>query len=189
MRAGALIALGLLAGACGRDAGTPVYKRADAPTEERVEDLLERMTTEEKVGQLCCLTGWEMYEKREDGTVAASAAFGERMRKCPPGAFWATLRADPWTRKTIETGLDAGQSAEALNALQRFAAEETRLGIPLLFAEECPHGLMAVGRRCSRRGWRWPPRGTRRWPSAWARQWPSRPGRGGRTSVSGPCWT
>lgn len=145
MRAGALIALGLLAGACGRDAGTPVYKRADAPIEERVEDLLERMTTEEKVGQLCRLTGWEMYEKREDGTVAASAAFGERMRKCPPGAFWATLRADPWTRKTIETGLDAGQSAEALNALQRFAAEETRLGIPLLFAEECPHGLMAVG--------------------------------------------
>ena len=148
MRAGALIALGLLAGACGRDAGTPVYKRADAPTEERVEDLLERMTTEEKVGQLCCLTGWEMYEKRDDGTVAASAAFGERMRKCPPGAFWATLRADPWTRKTIETGLDAGQSAEALNALQRrleraltgrgFALERRRFAPHVTLARRVP---------------------------------------------------
>ena len=36
-------------------------------------------------------------------------------------------------------------SAKALNALQKYAVEETRLGIPVLFAEECPHGHMAIG--------------------------------------------
>ena len=41
----------------------PIYKQANAPIEERVKDLLERMTPEEKVGQLCCPLGWEMYTK------------------------------------------------------------------------------------------------------------------------------
>ena len=62
-----------------------------------------------------------------------------------PGTFWATLRADPWTRKTIQTGLDPELSAKALNALQQYALEKTRLGIPIFFAEECAHGHMAIG--------------------------------------------
>ena len=63
----------------------------------------------------------------------------------PIGSFWAVLRADPWTQKTLETGLNPELSAKALNALQKYAVEETRLGIPVLFAEECPHGHMAIG--------------------------------------------
>ena len=55
------------------------------------------------------------------------------------------LRADPWTQKTLETGLNPELSAKAINALQRYAVEQTRLGIPILFAEECPHGHMAIG--------------------------------------------
>ncbi|MDD2504379.1 MAG: glycoside hydrolase family 3 N-terminal domain-containing protein, partial [Clostridia bacterium] len=61
------------------------------------------------------------------------------------GMFWATLRADPWTQKTLKTGLNPRLAAEATNEMQKYAMENTRLGIPILFAEECPHGHMAIG--------------------------------------------
>lgn len=120
------------------------YKNPSAPFDDRVRDLLNRMTTEEKIGQLCFPTGWEMYVKTGEN-VAPSDLFRERMQTMPPGGFWATLRADPWTRKTLETGLNPLLSAKALNELQKYAVEQTRLGIPLFFAEECMHGHMAIG--------------------------------------------
>jgi beta-glucosidase len=123
----------------------PIYKNRSAATDERVADLLARMTTEEKIGQLCAPTGWEMYHKKGVEQVEPSPQFKERMQRMPPGSFWATLRADPWTQKTLETGLNPRLAAEALNALQRYALEETRLGIPFFFAEEAPHGHMAIG--------------------------------------------
>nr|GFC97562.1 hypothetical protein [Tanacetum cinerariifolium] len=52
----------------------PLYQDRTASTEARVQDLLARMTTEEKVGQLSTLLGWEMYQK--DGQeVSVSAAY------------------------------------------------------------------------------------------------------------------
>ena len=120
------------------------YKDASAPVEERVEDLLSRMTLKEKVGQICCPLGWEMYVKTDDG-VTVSDLYRQRMDEMPIGSFWAVLRADPWTKKTLETGLNPKLAAEALNAMQKYAVENTRLGIPVLFAEECPHGHMAIG--------------------------------------------
>lgn len=123
----------------------PLYKQASAPTEYRVKDLLGRMTVEEKVGQLICPLGWEMYTKTGKNSVEPSALFKEKMKDAPIGSFWAVLRADPWTQKTLETGLNPELSAKAINALQRYAVEQTRLGIPILFAEECPHGHMAIG--------------------------------------------
>ena len=122
----------------------PLYKNPQASVEARVQDLLSRMTIQEKVGQLCSPTGWEMYEKQGKGVVV-SDAFVKLMQDVQPGTFWATLRADPWTRKTIQTGLDPELSAKALNALQQYALEKTRLGIPIFFAEECAHGHMAIG--------------------------------------------
>lgn len=122
----------------------PLYKIPSAPIESRVKDLLERMTTEEKIGQLCCPLGWEMYTKTPKGVVP-SELYKERMSSMPIGSFWAVLRADPWTQKTLETGLNPELSAQALNALQKYAMENTRLGIPVLFSEECPHGHMAIG--------------------------------------------
>lgn len=122
-----------------------LYKQADAPIEDRVSDLLQHMTLEEKVGQLCCPLGWPMYEKTGPKKVTYSKAFKEQMDKTPIGSYWAVLRADPWTQKTLETGLNPELAAQALNALQRYAVEQTRLGIPILFAEECPHGHMAIG--------------------------------------------
>lgn len=140
-----LLAVGLLAATVRLGAQQPIYKQATAPTEYRVQDLLERMTIEEKVGQLCCPMGWEMYTKTGKGSVEVSPLYKEKMRTAPIGSFWAVLRADPWTQKTLETGLNPELAAKALNALQKYAIEETRLGIPVLFAEECPHGHMAIG--------------------------------------------
>ena len=41
----------------------PVYKDPKATTENRVADLISKMTIKEKIGQLCSPLGWEMYEK------------------------------------------------------------------------------------------------------------------------------
>lgn len=139
-----LLLLSLLAVAGPVPAQQLVYKQASAPVEERIKDLVGRMTPDEKIGQLCCPLGWEMYTKTKQGVVP-SDLYKKRMQETPPGSFWAVLRADPWTQKTLETGLNPELAAQALNALQKYAVEETRLGIPLLFAEECPHGHMAIG--------------------------------------------
>lgn len=122
-----------------------LYKSPSAPVDDRVKDLLSLMAIEEKIGQLCFPTGWEMYTKTDANSVMPSDLFRERMQAMPLGGFWATLRADPWTQKTLQTGLNPGLAARALNGLQRYAVEHTRLGIPLFFAEECMHGHMAIG--------------------------------------------
>jgi beta-glucosidase len=120
------------------------YKDAKLPVEKRVEDLLGRMTLEEKVGQLSTLLGWEMYDK-QGKAVAASDKFKKAVEEQHIGMLWATLRADPWTRKTLETGLNPYSAALATNALQKYVMEHSRLQIPVFLAEECPHGHMAIG--------------------------------------------
>lgn len=141
------LALGLgLLGAANAHAQSkkPLYQDRTAPTEARVQDLLARMTTEEKVGQLSTLLGWEMYQK-DGAKVSTSAAYRKAVDERHIGGLWATLRADPWTKKTLLTGLNPTQAAAATNALQKYAVEHTRLHIPMLLAEECPHGHMAIG--------------------------------------------
>ena len=100
----------------------------------KVDNLLSQMTLTEKIGQLCCPIGFSLDDE----------AYHRLMDTLPCGGFWAVLRADPWSRKTIETGPDARESVLLFNKMQRYAVENTRLGIPIYFAEECPHGLMAV---------------------------------------------
>ena len=125
--------------------GTPIYKDAGRPAEDRAEDLLKRMTLEEKIGQLICPLGWPMYEKVSADSVTISDNYRDFIQNRHGGMLWATFRADPWTKKTLETGLDPTLSAKAYNALQRYAIDSTRLGIPLILAEEAPHGHMAIG--------------------------------------------
>jgi len=124
---------------------TPLYKDATMSTAQRVEDLLSRMTVEEKIGQLLNPLGWPMYEKSASGELSLSSLFRQRMAEMPLGSLWATLRADPWTQKTVETGLSPRESARVINMIQRYAVEQTRLGIPLLISEEAVHGHMAIG--------------------------------------------
>lgn len=123
----------------------PLYKNAQASVEDRVNDLVARMTVNEKVGQLLCPLGWPMYTKSDKGVVDISETYVKRMTQMPIGGFWGVLRADPWTQKTLVTGLNPKLAAEAMNKLQKYAVEKTRLGIPILFAEEAPHGHMAIG--------------------------------------------
>lgn len=121
------------------------YKNSKLDVESRVQDLLKRMTVEEKVGQLSKELGWEMYQKDADGRVQVSDKFKEAISKRPIGLLWGTLRADPWTQKTLLNGLSSEQAALATNAIQKYVIENTRLGIPILFSEETPHGHMAIG--------------------------------------------
>lgn len=133
---------------CGTSGSEPDYKNPELPVQDRVEDLLDRMTVEEKLGQLLCPLGWPMYVKTET-PEGATAGISDEYRKFIDeqhgGMLWATFRADPWTRKTLENGLDPKLAAEAYNALQRYAIDSTRLGIPMILAEEAPHGHMAIG--------------------------------------------
>ena len=129
--------------ACGPKA--PLYKDADRSAEERADDLLKRMTVEEKLGQLLCPLGWPMYDKVSADSVTISDAYRDFIQNQHGGMLWAVFRADPWTRKTLENGLDPTLAAKAYNALQRYAMDSTRLGIPIILAEEAPHGHMAIG--------------------------------------------
>lgn len=102
----------------------------------KVDNLLSQMTLTEKIGQLCCPIGFNLYDDE---------SYKNLIDTLPVGGFWAVFRADPWSQKTLETGPGANKSRLIFKEMQRYAVENTRLGIPIYFAEECPHGLMAVG--------------------------------------------
>lgn len=124
------------------------YQNAQLPVEERVRDLLSRMTVEEKIGQLMSPFGWETYDIKygKKGTeVVPSEHFKQLVSEQHIGMLWGTYRADPWTKKTLENGLNPELAAKCGNALQKFVIENTRLGIPVFLAEEAPHGHMAIG--------------------------------------------
>ena len=132
------------------------YKNPKLSVEERLKDLISRMTLEEKVGQLRCTLAWNYYEirgarsgERGRGNAKLEAVPSESFKKDIAegqiGMLWATYRADPWTQKSLSNGLNPELAAMCGNALQRYVMENTRLGIPLFLAEEAPHGHMAIG--------------------------------------------
>ena len=139
------MAMLLLACSLTANAQKPVYKDASQPVELRVADLLSRMTLDEKIGQVRCPLGWFIYDKDAKGKVSLTEKFYKYTDEQYIGNYWAVLRADPWTQKTLTTGLTPALSAEMLNMMQRYAVEKTRLGIPIMVAEETPHGHMAIG--------------------------------------------
>src|SRR3954451_22916964 len=128
----------------------PLYKDARQPVERRVEDLLSRMTLDEKVAQL--LTIWEQKAKVQtaDGQfdrARASAAF--------PNGIGGFARPSDYRGVTQSNGAagaagvtvnrDARETAEYIDAAQHWAVEHTRLGIPLILHEESLHGCVARG--------------------------------------------
>jgi beta-glucosidase len=119
---------------------SPVYRDPSQPIEARVDDLLSRMTLEEKVGQMNmpCVYEGRLGESREAKTEACRRfAAGTHEPGLGPGGGFFTLP---------NTILHEGPRRQALflNELQEIA-RKTRLGIPLLQTEEGTHGLMCSG--------------------------------------------
>ena len=109
----------------------PDYQNATLPTAKRVDDLLARMTLEEKVAQMMC--HWN-----------AKKQFTDASGKFDPA------RAPQWFKVGIgrierpSDGHGARAQAEFTNAIQKWVRENTRLGIPVLFHDEALHGLQGA---------------------------------------------
>jgi beta-glucosidase len=104
------------------------YWNPKLPVARRVDDLLARMTLEEKVAQMLCM--WSAKRQMTDAQ----------------GRF-APAKAPKWFKVGIgrierpSDGHGARAEAEFTNAIQRWVKENTRLGIPVIFHEEALHGL------------------------------------------------
>jgi beta-glucosidase len=112
----------------------PRYLDPTLPVEERVEDLLDHMTPDEKLAQLGSLWVFELL----DGTSVDPAKAAARL-----GAGIGQI-----TRVAGATNLDLPAVAALANEIQRFLVQETRLGIPAIVHEECLHGFLARGAVC-----------------------------------------
>jgi beta-glucosidase len=121
------------------------YRDASLPAEQRVADLLARMTLEEKAAQMMCV-----WQGKSETLVDASGGFDiEKARRAfghGNGLGQVGRPSDAGSSgHEPEKGRDPRAMAELTNTIQRFFVEESRLGIPVIFHEECLHGHAAVG--------------------------------------------
>ena len=112
------------------------YRNASLPVEVRVQDLLRRMTPEEKVAQLQCL--WTQKKLVRDAQGRFSAAGADTVLQHGMGQIG---RVNEGIEMTVSR--DARETALFANELQRYMIEKTRLGIPVIFHEESLHGNQA----------------------------------------------
>ncbi|MDO5377812.1 MAG: glycoside hydrolase family 3 N-terminal domain-containing protein [Clostridia bacterium] len=122
----------------------PYENPALAPA-RRAEDLCSRLTLREKVGQLCQrLYGFESYVRRGDNLALSDSFCQEVQRFGGLGTLYGLYRADPWSGRNFETGLDGALAPRAYNMAQRYVMEHSRFHIPMLLSSECPHGHQAL---------------------------------------------
>ncbi|MEW2562049.1 glycoside hydrolase family 3 N-terminal domain-containing protein [Streptomyces griseorubiginosus] len=124
----------------------PLYRDPSAPVDARVRDLLARMTLREKAGQLNQrMYGWDAYRHTPDGGFELTdALYAETDRFEGLGALYGLQRADAWSGVEHGSGPGAEDGAALAELVQRHVVRRSRLGIPALFVEEVPHGLMAL---------------------------------------------
>ena len=110
-----------------------------------LKELISQMTLKEKVGQLNQrLYGWQSYEKTADGIQLTDYFKDEVKRWDSLGVIYGVFRSDPWSGKNLETGLSKEEAFQVSQMIQTYIAENTRLKIPVLLTEECPHGHQGI---------------------------------------------
>ncbi|MDV7139183.1 glycoside hydrolase family 3 C-terminal domain-containing protein [Maribacter sp. TH_r10] len=118
-----------------RDDENPAYKNPNLSVDERVEDLLGRMTLEEKF--------WQMFMIPGDLSIGKD--------KLKHGIFGFQISSKGKNDNAAEQIMDYGstgstkQMAEEINEIQRYFIEESRLGIPIIPFNEALHGLARDG--------------------------------------------
>ena len=116
----------------------PAYKNPRLPVDQRVADLLSRMTLEEKVAQLTCL--WANRPQVNPQTDFAT----DRGDFSPEKAATVMKHGIGQIARQREQK-DPRQGATFSNAVQKWLIENTRLGIPAILHDEILHGHMAKG--------------------------------------------
>jgi len=116
----------------------PIYRNPALPAAKRVRDLLSRMTLEEKAAQMMCV-----WQKKSETLTNGEGSFDLKKAKA---AFKHGHGLGQVGRPSdAGRGKDARGMAELTNAIQKFFMENSRLGIPVMFHEECLHGHAGVG--------------------------------------------
>jgi beta-glucosidase len=110
------------------------YRDPGLSIEARVTDLLGQMTLTEKIAQLGSIWAFEVVGPDGLDRDRMAALLGEGLGEI--------------TRLAGSTNLRPTEVAVAANGIQRFLAEETRLGIPVIIHEECLHGVLGWGAPC-----------------------------------------
>jgi beta-glucosidase-like glycosyl hydrolase len=118
------------------------YQDPALPITARVEDLLARMTLEEKQAQLHGL--WMVLAENGHHTLRGQGGFIDSDGHKDLNALLRNGLGQV-TRALGTHGVAPAQGLAALNTLQRYLTQETRLGIPAMSHEECLAGLMARG--------------------------------------------
>jgi beta-glucosidase len=114
------------------------YKNPALPVERRVDDLLSRMTLEEKVAQLTCL--WMNRPQ-----VNPQGDFANDRGEFSPQKAAVIMKHGIGQIARQREQKDPRQGAMFANAVQKWLIENTRLGIPAILHDEILHGHMAKG--------------------------------------------
>jgi beta-glucosidase len=118
----------------------PPYKNPALPIEQRVNDLLSRMTLEEKFWQLFMIpSSTDVLTTPQDKLNYQHGIFGFQLSAASQGGNTAEQMLK---YNATESG---EQVVKKLNAIQKYFVEQTRLGIPIIAFDEALHGLVREG--------------------------------------------
>ncbi len=117
------------------------YLNRDLDSKARAKDLLDRLNVKEKVGQLNqSLYGFRSFDL-EDGEAKLTEEFHAACKEFGGlGTLYGLYRADPWTERSFDNGLDRRQMVSLYNEVQEAVMSASRFKIPALFSQEAPHG-------------------------------------------------
>ena len=122
-----------------------IYEDPTQPIEKRVENLVSQMTQDEKTCQLATLYGFGRVLKDSLPTPTWKNAIWKDGIANIDEHLNGWRDAGSKVNNRLEIITDTKKHVEAMNSTQRFFIEETRLGIPADFTNECVGGVCAWG--------------------------------------------